>query len=289
MSSNPRVTIGIPVYNGENYLAESIESILAQTFTDFELIISDNASTDQTEAICRAFVARDGRVRYSRNEVNVGAAKNYNLLVDLAKGEYFKWQAHDDKCAPTFLARCVEVLDQDPALVLSYTGTADIDAEGNVTRKIPPKPTLSEPHASKRFYECVCVPHPQTSVFGLIRTAVLRQTRLIGNYSSSDRTLLGELSLRGPFYELPDYLFFKRHHPQAHWKVYRTRHARQVWYDPAKRGKITFPHWRLLREHLYSVWRVPLNLLERVRCHLVLGWWIRKQWRRLAKNLILQG
>ena len=99
-TDGPRVSIGLPVYNGDNYLAETLDSILAQTFTDFELIISDNGSTDRTEAICRRYAAQDHRVRYVRNPSNLGAARNYKRAFELARGEYFKWNGHDDPLAP---------------------------------------------------------------------------------------------------------------------------------------------------------------------------------------------
>ena len=289
MAEFPLVSVGLPVYNGEQYLAESIDSVLNQTFTDLELIISDNASTDDTERICREYAAKDDRVRYIRNDTNVGAAKNYNKLVDMARGKYFKWTAADDVCAPTFLEHCVEVLEHDESVILSYTLTTDIDENGEVIRQRDKRLQIdsSEPH--KRFYKCICVPHPQTAVFGLIRTDILKKTRLIGAYSSSDRTLLGELALRGMFHEVPEFLFFKRHHPQAHWKVYPTRRLREAWYDPNRRGQLTFPHWRLLQEHLISIRRVSLNSMERVWCYLIMGVWMRRQWKKLAKNLVLSG
>ena len=115
----PRVTIGLPVYNGQNYLVETLESLLAQTYTDFELVISDNASTDRTEAICRQYAAGDARIRYYRNDENIGASANYNRAFELGRGEYFKWAAHDDLLAPTYLERCVEVLDANPDVVLA--------------------------------------------------------------------------------------------------------------------------------------------------------------------------
>ena len=111
LNNKPRVSIGMPVFNGENYLAEALDSLLTQTFSDFELIISDNASTDKTEEICRAYAVRDQRIRYFRNQENLGASRNYNRVFELSSGEYFKWAAHDDLCAPEFLGRCVDVLD----------------------------------------------------------------------------------------------------------------------------------------------------------------------------------
>ena len=116
-SSTPKVSLGLPVYNGENFIAQAIESILAQTFTDFELIITDNGSTDRTPKICEAYAARDRRVAYSRNPENLGAAPNFNRAFALSSGRYFKWVAHDDLIAPEFLARCVKVLDNDPSVV----------------------------------------------------------------------------------------------------------------------------------------------------------------------------
>src|SRR5579872_4758271 len=118
-ASHPRVTIGVPVFNGEAFVAETLKSLLNQTFTDFEIVISDNASTDGTGQICQTYAARDPRIHYYRSDVNRGAAWNHNRVFELAKGEYFKWNSADDLCAPEFLARCVASLDDDPAAVMA--------------------------------------------------------------------------------------------------------------------------------------------------------------------------
>ena len=127
----PRVSIGMPVYNGANFLGQALESLLAQTYTDFELIISDNASSDATAEICRAFAGTDSRIRYTRTERTIGPAENHNRLVRMARGDYFRWAAHDDLCAPELLAKEVEVLDRDRSVVLVYPKTRIIDATGN--------------------------------------------------------------------------------------------------------------------------------------------------------------
>ncbi len=127
----PRVSVGLAVYNGENYLREAIDSILAQTFTDFELILSDNASTDKTQEICLEYAAKDKRIRYYRNDQNIGGIRNQIRTVELSRGEYYKLAAHDDVCAPDFLEKCVEVLDRDPSVVLCYPKTKIIDENGN--------------------------------------------------------------------------------------------------------------------------------------------------------------
>jgi glycosyltransferase involved in cell wall biosynthesis len=255
---------------------------------DFELIICDNASTDRTEAICRAYAERDARIRYRRNESNVGASANYNLTFELARGEYFKWAAHDDICAPTYLERCVEALDRDPGVVLAYTQAQAIDSEGKIVKVYPGKRHFNSPSPRARFYEFVLDPHPIVAVFGVMRCEVLGRTRLIGKYAGSDRPLLSELSLLGKFFEVPERLFFYRFHAAQSWGGNKSPQATQAWYDPQRAGKITFPQWRLLREHVRSIQRAPLSLIDRASCYLYMGYWMRRNWRRLGNNLLLR-
>ncbi len=287
-SITPRVTIGLPVYNGQNYLVETLESLLAQTFADFELVISDNASTDRTEAICREYAARDARIHYYRNDENIGASANYNRAFELGRGEYFKWAAHDDVLAPTYLERCVAVLDADPDVVLAYTQAKAIDSKGNIVKIYPGKQHFNSPDPRERFYEFVLDPHPVVAVFGLMRREVLGRTRLIGKYAGSDRPLLSEMSLLGKFYEVPEHLFFYRFHEEQSWGGNKSAQAQQAWYDPRRSGKITFPQWRLLREHLRSIERSPVGLKERVSCYLYMGYWMARNRKRLGQNLLLR-
>lgn len=287
-TSTLRVTIGLPVYNGQNYLAETMESLLAQTYTDFELVISDNASTDRTETICREYAVRDERIRYYRQEENVGASANYNRVFELARGVYFKWAAHDDLLAPTYLERCVAVLDADPDVVLAYTQAKAIDDQGQVVKVYPGKHHFSAAAPRERFYEFVLDPHPVVAVFGLMRRDVLGRTRLIGKYAGSDRPLLSELSLLGKFYEVPEHLFFYRFHEEQSWGGNKSPQAQQAWYDPRRADKITFPQWRLLREHVRSIERSPVGLADRASCYLYMGYWMVKNRRRLGRNLLLR-
>src|SRR3982751_1385660 len=131
MRKSPRVSIGMPVRNGQRYIRQAIDSLLNQTFSDLELIVCDNASNDATESICRDYAARDSRVRYFRNPQNIGPAENHNKCFALSRGEYFKWHAHDDMCASTQLERCVEALDNDPSIVIAYPKTLIVDDAGN--------------------------------------------------------------------------------------------------------------------------------------------------------------
>ncbi len=131
-------------------------------------------------------------------------------------------------------------------------------------------------------------PHPVVAVFGVMRRSALAQTRLIGKYTGSDRPLLSEMSLLGPFYEVPEYLFLYRHHAEQSWGGNKSNQAQQTWYDPARAGKRTYPHWRLLSEHLKSISRSPVGPIDRVSCYLYMGYWMRKHWRPLYYNLKLQ-
>jgi glycosyltransferase involved in cell wall biosynthesis len=282
----PRVSIGLPVFNGENYLEEALDSILAQTYSDFELIISDNASTDRTEEICRAYTARDKRIRYFRNGTNLGAAKNFNRVFELSSGEYFKWATHDDLCAPEYLERCVEILDREPDIVLCYPKTSIIDEHGEFVENYFDGFNLRSPKPHERFRDFFHAPGLCNPIVGLIRASALRRTALIGNYPSSDRVLLGELALRGRFYEVPERLFFRRKHPQTSVRANPDWDERIAWFDPARRGQIQLPRWRWFFEYLLSIKRVRLCGYEKLRCYVEMGKWVRRHWRKLKNDLV---
>jgi glycosyltransferase involved in cell wall biosynthesis len=284
----PSVAIGLPVYNGAAFIGEAVESILAQTFRDFELIISDNASTDETEAICRSYAEADHRVRYLRNEQNVGAVRNYNRLFEMCRSEYFKWAAHDDVLAPEYMERCMEVMERRPSVVLCHTETIYIDENGAPRGEFDDHLDLRSPKPHERYRGYLFRPYPRcNAVFGIIRAQALRQTPLFGRYLSSDRVLLGELALRGEIYRVAEPLFLRRDHPQQWWKVSPTRKMKQAWYDPNWKRRITFPSWRLMLEHSRAIMRVPMNSYERLHCIRLLGKWIRKHRRTLMRDLLL--
>jgi glycosyltransferase involved in cell wall biosynthesis len=289
MSVVPRVSIGLPVLNGERYLPEALDAILAQSFSDFELIISDNASTDATAIICQDYAKRDPRIRYYRNRENVGAAKNFNMVFGHSRGEYFKWAAHDDRIAPSFLSECVEVLARDTSAVLSYSRIKLIDSGGEIiaSHDVSYTDTASVvPY--HRFAEVVLIePHLCYEIFGLIRAEILRRTPLIGGYIASDRVLLAELSLYGRFREVPDYLFFSRDHPERSMRA-MPFHFRAAWFDPANRERLVFPHMRFYREYWGCVNRAPLSISDRTLCYLqLLRWpWVNMNWARMITDLV---
>jgi glycosyltransferase involved in cell wall biosynthesis len=282
----PLVSIGMPVYNGANYIGEALKSLLAQTYPHFELIISDNASTDQTQAICEEFAARDQRIRYYRNKQNLGAAANYNRLVELARGTYFKWAAHDDLCTPATLERCVAVLEQDESIVLCHAKTAIIDEHGRpYLHYLVALDTMSDkPHV--RLRELICKEHWCYQVFGLFRLNVLKQSALIGSYSDSDRVLLAELGIRGRIYEIPEVMFLRREHPETSTRKYVTNQERMVWFDPKLNGRLYSPLWLKFKGYLAAIQRTPLTFPERLRCYSQVGrLLVEKANLRLARSL----
>ena len=257
----PRVSIGLPVYNGERYLARALDSLIGQSFEDFELIISDNASTDGTSAICEDYARRDRRIRYQRNERNIGAVGNFNRTLDLASGEYFKWAAHDDWCAPEFLSRCVDVLDDDPSIVLCFTAMGVADAEGTVFRvQREDLDGAASSHPRTRFHRVLWSLVDCTSpVFGLMRLNTLRTNGLaLPNAPELDRILIGELSLYGGIRQLPEVLFF-HHGPPGH-----PRRDQWTWMDPANANRLRATTLRITQRQGAALWRAPVGVADKV-------------------------
>lgn len=295
LGKSPRVSIGMPVYNGAAFLRESLDSLLSQTYGDFELIISDNASTDETEPICRSYAAGDPRVRYQRQEENRGATWNFNHVFELARSEYFKWAAYDDLHHPTFLARCVEVLDRCPDVVwchsrtthvgpdgkplpdpatrdVSYSaaGAAELPGPGSVRAGRPARlPTREAEHSHQRFRAVLLGDGGCIDVYGLMRREVVRKTMLLLPYYGTDKVFVAELGLWGRYREIPQTLFFLRVHPQASGCL-RTAAEQQLFEDPNASPWFTFTRLQLLRGYARAILRADLTITERTRCFGVL-------------------
>ena len=261
----PLVGIGLPVYNGERFLTATLDSILAQTFKDFELIISDNGSTDKTQEICVEYSRRDSRIRYIRQEINLGASRNYNLVFEMTAGKYFRWAAADDLFSADSLEKCVATLEKYPEAVLCYPKTTLIDQNGQTIRLYEDQLDLRFPNASDRFREALHRIGMVNVLYGLIRSDMLRKTSLMGNYPGTDMALLAELTLYGQFFEIPHHLFFRRMHPQAFSSI-TTLKEEQEFFDPKMKTKIILRSWRHLYQHFVSIGRAPLGLTGKVQC-----------------------
>ncbi len=301
MTDPPRVSIGMPVFNGERFIAETIESILAQTFEDFELVISDNASTDGTEEICRRYEAKDERIRYVRNRENLGAAYNYNQAFHLSSGEYFKWACHDDILRPTFLERCVEALDRDPSSVGVYSAWAPIDETGNgvarrPTRYPPWRADAPDPVTRTRF-SFRMERRPPSAIYGLFRADALRRTGLYRPTHGGDHIMMAEIALYGRLREVPEVLFLNRWHAESGGKIPTFRERVDWWLPESRRGG--WGHGRAGSLLLFartmaqtavaqidSIRRSPLSTSDKVRCYGQLPLWFAGEfWRRLEPRL----
>lgn len=282
----PLVSIGLPVYNGERFLASTLDSILTQTFGEFELIISDNASTDDTERICSEYAAQDRRIRYFRNEKNLGVAKNFNRVFELSSGKYFRWNSADDLCASNLVEKCKAILDKHHEVVLCHPKTMIIDENGKAIDRHNDRLDLRFPKVRDRYRQLRQNLRLCNAQYGLIRSKVLRKTTLFGNYIASDMVFLAELSLYGQFWEIPEYLFFRRFHPQAS-SSFTTLEQDQEFYDPETKGQVFLREWKHTFEHLRVIKRAPLNFTEKLLLDievLKLACWARK---RLIKELVL--
>ncbi len=203
---------------------------MSQSFPDLELIISDNASSDATERICKEYADREPRVRYYRSERNRGAAWNHNRVVELARGEYFKWRCHDDYCDNTFVEKCVAILHGNPNVVLCYPQFVRVDEQGRF-RGIKSSRVSGGAEPVERFRSLIYRRDSCEEIYGITRTAVLRMTALIGPYSNSDDTFLAELILHGHFRQIPEPLFFYRVHPGQSTSSNPSRSARMAWFN----------------------------------------------------------
>jgi glycosyltransferase involved in cell wall biosynthesis len=285
----PKVSIGLPVYNGERFLKEAVESALAQTFEDFELIISDNASTDGTADICQDAAQHDPRVRYFRNERNLGAAPNYNITWQYATGQYFKWFAHDDRIKPRYLEHTVAALDASPDVVLCNTVVDYIDENGNqlgLYRSVLEHCDSRSP--DQRLASIIFRSHTCVDFFGLIRRSAMRDSILHQPFSGADKAFLAQMALRGRMIQLDEPLVEMREHPYRYTRAARTARMKLAWHDTSKGGKIDIPVLTLYRTYQDLVESESLSDDDRCACRVV----IRRFWLnglnlgRLAADLL---
>jgi len=273
----PTVGIGMPVYNGERYLAQAIESILAQSFADLELVICDNASTDETGKICASFAEKDRRVRYVRNASNLGAHPNCNLAFGLARGRYFKWAAHDDVLRPEFLGACIEALERDPGAVVCQSDIDYIDETG-VSLGIHQGhiPMSDSTCPTPRFAALILRPHDCYDMMGVFRRDALERSILLPSFHGADRALLAQLALTGRFIRVPGPLLQVRDHGARYSRAQKRPKERAAWHDTRNIGKLSFPVWRLYRTYWSSMLRSDIAPGAKCRAATVLlSWWFR--------------
>ena len=292
---NPKVSIGLVVYNGENYLTDAINALLAQTFTDFELIISDNGSDDRTPELCCHYSERDSRIRYFREDRNRGCAWNYNRVVELARGEYFMWAAHDDLWAPEFLEQLVEILDREPTVVRCFCRHSHVDAVGqpidgardirfDVASGSIPGRNADTPHER---LASILLSDSGEDIYALTRTSVLKSTGRYRPIYGSEKVLIAELSMRGQYHEVPETLYFSRVHREASGCI-ETAAGLQEYIDPDSRRRFAFIRTRLLLAHFQAIRCAPLGSREKTACFVQLARYLLQwpKWRRVLSSAI---
>jgi glycosyltransferase involved in cell wall biosynthesis len=278
----PLVSIGMPVFNGEKSLAQALDSLLKQDYTNLEIIISDNGSTDHTPEICQEFLKKDSRIKYSHSPENLGSNWNFNRVFNLSSGEYFMWAAHDDLRDLSFVRACVEKLEQFPEAVLCHTHTsifienrkerlvvANLDSFDGVTGLVGRyRETL------KHF--------PAVAIYGVYRSAALKKTHIFERAIATDLAFIQELSIYGSFVQVPEILFTyigreKWNTIHDDYKDFSGKDRKPWWYLPfvvlffdhwsrVARAEITFGLklrlWSLLIAH--EVRQITLKILIKV-------------------------
>ena len=276
MNNNPPlVSIGLPVYNGENYIEQCISSILSQTYKNIELIISDNASTDNTRKIVEEFQLNDPRIIISVNEINLGAQLNYDKTVHLAKGSFFKWMAHDDYIYPTFIEECVNLLLKKPELVycqslIEFTDDA-LNSIG-IHKGMSDQDMHSK--SAHRFRDLILKPHPCMDVFGVFRIQYLGNSLLHGGYPGSDRAYLAEMAMKGPAGFIDKPLIKIREHDNRYTQSIFSIKQKLQWFNTTKKQNIFSPTMALYKDYMHIIKTHSDSWRTRLQCYsYLIMWW----------------
>ncbi|MCK5145246.1 glycosyltransferase [bacterium] len=231
--NRPKVTVGLPVCNGERFLSEAIESVLSQDFEDFELIISDNGSTDSTYDICMEYAGRDKRIKYYQFKKNMGAQSTGGRLIAASSGEYFLWAADDDLREPNMISECLRVIENDDSIVLCYPKIKNIDETGNALPSKNDYVKANHDLPEDRFRSILWNLTVCSMFYGLIRSDALHQVHLTSTRShGSDHVFLGELSLFGRFVQVPQELFIRRFHNERKYETLEEYNSFRMSYNP---------------------------------------------------------
>ena len=260
-NKQPRVTVGMFVYNEEKYLSSTIESVLEQDFTDYEIIISDNASDDKTKDIALEYTKRDSRITYVRHSKNIGAIQNWNSLVTKARGEYYVPAGGHDLWSKNFLSSMVNALDRDKNAVLAYAPTIWIDERGNHLFKPTGFIDTSGSGAIARFNMIIW--GNQFALYGIYRLSALKKTRLSLQIIGAGAVLLGELAIIGSFIVVPGAIWYGRINRKVETRdECIDRYCKVLFPKP---HRYLFPHWRLPIAFMAAAIRADLPFTKRVR------------------------
>lgn len=282
VNNQPLVSIGIPVYNGENYITEALDSLINQTYENLEIIISDNASTDKTQEICEFYQKNEKRIKYVRLDENQGAAFNFNNTFNLSKGKYFKWASHDDFLDTLYIEKCVDYLENNPDTHLCHSRKNIVNKAGITIQKLDfPGLEIRKDNAYDRFSNFLKAfryfQDDADVVFGLFRSSELAKTQKIANYNSSDFTLTAEIVLLGKLHIIPEYLFYRRFHEKMSTVAHQSKASRAKWFD-AKRKNTSliqyFPFLLWFSEFIKFIHYSNLSLIEKFKLSMATFEWL---------------
>ncbi len=284
--SAPRITVGLPVYNGQKYLEAAIESHLAQSFGDFELVISDNGSTDATGEICGRYAQLDARVKYLKSPINRGILWNHRRVLEPVDPStpYFRWAGADDILEPGLLAAMVEVLDTRPEIEAVMPATKNIDEEGTVIRTMERSLNLESPDVFERARQILLANYQHVIAYGLLRAPSLRRMRTGPHYIGWDPVFIWELALRGPVFQLVEPALLRRFHQGSISRVKTVKEMRK-WVEPGTSAGMNFPHWAWAYERTRSLLATPMNLGEKLRITMFLMRTTLWQRQQLARDI----
>jgi glycosyltransferase involved in cell wall biosynthesis len=280
----------MPVRDGERFVGRAIESILRQDFTDFELVVSDNGSTDGSEEICRHYADADERVRYTRQPTDRGLAWNFNHVAEISAGPLFKWAAHDDELCPSWLSSCLDALADAPGAVIAYTRRVRIDDAGQRlavptwTRTRPRRFLAADSDPGTRFSDFLARTTSCIELYGVIRRSALERTRMLLPFLAADRVLLAELTMLGHFVEVPEQLFRHREHPGRTSRQSPT--AQTARWGMVARDQALVPTWRLGIEFARAIERSPMDPTARRAAYRGLRAWARRRSGVLANDIV---
>ena len=261
----PRVSFAVPVYNEERSIRRCLDSILGQSFADFEVVVCDNASTDRTREILADYAARDRRMRVFRNDVNIGLIRNFNRAFDLTQGALFRWVGGDDWLEPEYTARCVAALDADPGAIVATSGFALHDADGTCRSEEFVGERLESESSVRRFARMLWFLHAGATkyepLYSLMRREALARTGRIRPIPYNDYVLVSELSLAGRFVHVPSLLFHR---------TLRAPTNRTVLFErlmPGSSWALGGAFLAMARAQLSVIREAPLSTGERARCY----------------------
>jgi len=270
-----RITIGMPTYNAENHVAEAIECVLNQSFGDLDLLISDNASTDNTENICRHYMNNDNRVKYFRHQQNLGATENYNFVFRKSRSELYKWHSSNDYFTENTIEKCIDVLDKFSEVVLCYPPTKLFNQSFDDAEDYDDNMIARSDSAVNRFFHVIDNMALNNVMNGVIRSNALQKTPLIREFPYADRNMVAELALLGKIVSAEGCCFYRRMDAESATSLKSGREL-LAHFNPRLKRPVPYASWRIFSAYLSSLIRSNIGTISMAKALPMLGrrmWW----------------